>query len=48
VLQRDFRGLPIHILWGIPATEGTPAVLVTGYRPDPNRWSSDYLKRKMR
>ena len=48
VLQRDADGQPIHILWGIPAGKPGPAVVVTGYRPDPVRWSSDYLKRKAR
>jgi hypothetical protein len=46
VLQRDRTGLPIHVMWGVPKTDGTPAVLVTAYRPAPERWSPDFMKRK--
>lgn len=48
VLQHDRDGLPIHVMWGIPKAEGTPAVLVTAYRPAPDRWSSDFMNRKKR
>ena len=48
VLQHDADGLPIHILWGIPAGKTGPAVVVTGYRPDAERWSEDFLERKVR
>lgn len=46
VLQRDHEGKPIHVLWGIPSGATSPAVVVTGYRPDPNRWSQDFLRRQ--
>lgn len=46
VLQKDRQGKPIHILWGIPKGASYPAVLVTGYRPDPARWSDDFTRRK--
>ncbi|MGB8401153.1 DUF4258 domain-containing protein [Bradyrhizobium sp.] len=46
VLQRDREGLPVHVMWGIPKAEGTPAVLVTAYRPAPDRWSHDFMNRK--
>lgn len=46
VLQRDSDGRPLHVVWGIPRRASSPAVLVTAYRPDPNRWSEDYLRRK--
>ena len=46
VLQRDSDGRPLHVVWGIPRKATSPAVLVTAYRPDPNRWSGDYLRRK--
>ncbi len=46
VLQRDREGNPLHVLWGIPSGAASPAVLVTAYRPDPNRWAADLLKRK--
>jgi hypothetical protein len=45
VLQKDSNGLPIHVVWGIPRGCSSPAVLVTAYRPDSNRWSSDFRRR---
>ena len=47
VLQKDSRGNPIHVVWGIPKGAKTPAVLVTAYRPNPDRWSKDFLMRKL-
>ena len=46
VLQADNQGKPIHVVWGIPKSASSPAVLVTAYRPDPERWSSDFRRRK--
>ena len=46
VLQKDRVGKPIHVVWGIPKGASTPAVLITAYRPDPLRWSRDFLRRK--
>jgi hypothetical protein len=46
VLQRDRAEKPIHVVWGIPKGEASPAVLVTAYRPDPARWSTDFIRRK--
>ncbi len=46
VLQRDRGGNAIHVVWGIPRGQTLPAVLVTAYRPDPSRWSDDFLRRK--
>jgi len=46
VLQTDAGGGPIHALWGIPSGGESPAVLVTAYRPDPQRWGADYRRRK--
>ena len=48
VLQRDEGGKPIHALWGIPKGKDSPAVLVTGYRPDPDKWTDDYRRRRDR
>lgn len=45
VLQQDRDGNPIHIVWGISKGTTTPAVLVTAYRPDPDRWSDDFTRR---
>ncbi|MER3457486.1 MAG: hypothetical protein C4309_01465 [Chloroflexota bacterium] len=44
VLQKDENGKPIHVLWDIPKGASSPTVVVTAYRPDPDRWSSDYNK----
>jgi len=46
VLQRDRLGNSIHVVWGIPSGQPSPAVLVTAYRPDPARWTDDFLRRK--
>jgi hypothetical protein len=46
VFQKDRDGQPIHVVWGIPRGASTPAVVVTAYRPDPELWSSDFLRRK--
>ncbi|HUT88561.1 MAG TPA: DUF4258 domain-containing protein [Thermoguttaceae bacterium] len=46
VLERDSDGQPVHALWGIPRGHRFPAVLVTAYRPDPEKWSDDFMRRK--
>ena len=46
VLQADDQGRPIHVLWGVPKGSSSPAVLVTAYRPDQERWEADLLRRK--
>ncbi len=46
VLQTDERGRPIHLLWGIPSGASEPAVLITAYIPDPDRWNDDFTRRK--
>jgi len=46
VLERDDQGLPIHAVWGIPAGENSPAVLVTAYRPDLEAWDETYARRR--
>lgn len=46
VLQRDGQDQPVHVVWGIPRDASSPAVVVTAYRPDPTRWSEDFLRRK--
>jgi hypothetical protein len=46
VLQQDRSDQPIHVVWGIPKGRTTPAVLVTAYRPDPARWTDDFLRRR--
>ena len=39
-------GRPIHVVWGIPKGKTEPAVLITAYRPDPDMWENDFLRRK--
>ena len=46
VLQRDHEGKALHVVWGIPSHVETPAVVVTAYRPDPTRWTNDFLRRR--
>jgi hypothetical protein len=46
VLQRDRTGKPIHVVWGIPKNQESPAVVVTAYRPDPERWTPDFMHRR--
>jgi hypothetical protein len=46
VLLYDDQKKPIHVVWGIPKGETTPAVLVTAYRPDLARWSTDFMRRQ--
>ncbi len=46
VLQKDSDGHFLHVVWGIPRQASTPAVLITAYRPDVERWTADFMKRK--
>ncbi len=46
VLQKDQDGQPIHAVWGIPKGKTSPAVLITAYRPDPDRWTDDLTRRR--
>jgi hypothetical protein len=46
VLQRDSKGNPIHVVWGIPKGLQSPAVLITAYRPAESLWSGDFTRRK--
>ena len=46
VLQSDRDWRPIHAVWGIPRGFSSPAVLITAYRPNPERWTDDFRRRK--
>jgi hypothetical protein len=46
VLQKDRNGLPVHVVWGIPAGKESPAVLVTAYRPNSEQWEPDCVTRR--
>jgi hypothetical protein len=45
VLELDSLSRPIHVVWGIPSGHSSPAVLVTAYRPDSEKWSQDFRER---
>ena len=46
VRQLDRSRTPIHVVWGIPRGQMSPAVLVTAYWPDPAQWTEDFLRRR--
>ncbi len=46
LLQKDQRGSPIHVVWGVPKGRDKPVVLVTAYRPDPERWDETFMRRR--
>ena len=46
LLQRDHEGGPVHVLWGVPKGREQPAVLVTAYRPKPEKWDGDFATRR--
>ena len=46
VLQRDAKGEPVHVVWGMPKNADGPAVLITAYRPDPERWDPSFKLRE--
>ena len=46
VLQRDGFGRPVHVVWGIPRGAPSPAVLVTAYRPDAEKWDETWRRRR--
>ncbi|QIT55840.1 DUF4258 domain-containing protein [Aquisalimonas sp. 2447] len=46
LLQSDGSGRPVHVVWGIPRGHSGPAVLVTAYRPTPERWDQTFMKRR--
>lgn len=46
VLQHDMSKRPVHVVWGIPADQTSPAVVVTAYRPDPSKWDETWRRRR--
>jgi hypothetical protein len=44
-LQQDSKGSPVHVVWGIPKGYDEPVVMVTAYRPDPQKWDRTYRMR---
>lgn len=45
-LHRARDGRALHVVWGFARGTTSPAVLVTAYRPDPDRWTADFLRRR--
>ncbi|MBI3263662.1 MAG: DUF4258 domain-containing protein [Acidobacteria bacterium] len=45
-LEYDPFNRPIHVVWGIPVGQESPAVVVTAYRPDPTKWDATWQKRR--
>lgn len=46
VLEQDRSRQPIHVVWGIPAGQDSPAVVVTAYRPDQTKWDETWQRRR--
>ena len=47
-LQRDDKGNPNHVLWGLAANNSTLATIIAAYRPAPDRWMDDLMTRRPR
>jgi hypothetical protein len=47
LLGRLEDGSPLHVVWAFDGKTDY-AVMVTAYRPDPERWSADFRKRVKR
>jgi hypothetical protein len=45
LLQKCEDNKPVHTVWGIPAGHQKPAVLVTAYRPNPEKWDRTFKRR---
>jgi hypothetical protein len=45
-LEHDRNDQPLHVVWGIPKGQSSPAVVVTAYRPDPAKWDETWRKRR--
>jgi hypothetical protein len=45
VLQMTETREPVHVLWGIARNSPGQVTLITAYRPDPARWTADFLRR---
>ena len=46
LFQQTKDGRSVHVVWGIPAGHTSPAVLITGYLPDPGRWETEFKRRR--
>ena len=46
LLQRTHDGRSVHTVWGVPAGRTNPAVLITAYLPDPEKWEPGFKRRR--
>lgn len=46
LLQRTEDGHLVHAVWGLPAGHTSPAVLITAYIPDPEKWDLGFTRRR--
>ena len=46
LLQRTHDGRLVHTVWGLPVRLEGPAVLITAYLPDPERWEPGFRWRR--
>ena len=46
LLQRTKDGRSVHAVWGIPACHTSPAVLITAYLPDSEKWEPGFKRRR--
>ncbi|MXZ39104.1 MAG: DUF4258 domain-containing protein [Holophagales bacterium] len=46
LLQRTRDGRPAHTVWGLPVGQTEPAVLITAYSPDPEKWEPGFRRRR--
>lgn len=46
LLQQTKDGRSVHAVWGVPAGRTSPAVLITAYLPDPEKWEPGFKRRR--
>ena len=46
LLQQTKDGQLVHAVWGLPAGHTSPAVLMTAYVPDPEKWEAGFKRRR--
>ena len=46
LLQRTGDGRVVHVVWGIPVDRSSPAVLITAYLPNPEKWQPGFKRRR--
>jgi len=46
LLQRTRDGRLVHVVWGLPGSHTSPAVLVTAYLPGPEKWEPGFKRRR--